>query len=82
MYPVNAVVSRDVVPIGEAGRDLIVDDFSRDSLILVRDDAEELMRWPLRRMKVAREGDIAVSYFVVVTGVVGYGALDVQRVAF
>ena len=82
IYPVNAVVLRDVVPIGEVARDLIVDDFSRDSLILARDDAEELMRWPLRRMKVAREGDIAVSYFVVVTGVVGYGALDVQRVAF
>ena len=67
MYPVNAVVSRDVVPIGEAARDLIVDSFPGDSSLLAKDDAEELMRWPLRRMKVAREGDIAVSYLVVVT---------------
>ena len=73
MYPVNAVVSRDVVPIGEAARDLIVDDFSRDSLILARDDAEELMRWPLRRMKVAREVVIADDYSVVVTAVVDNG---------
>ena len=81
-YPIDSVVLRDVVPIGEVARDLIVDDFSRDSLILARDDAEELMRWPLRRMKVAREGDIAVSYFVVVTAVVDYGALNMQRGAF
>jgi hypothetical protein len=26
------------------------------------DDAEELKRWPLRRMKVASEGDIADNY--------------------
>ena len=58
---------KDVVPIGEAARDLIIYHFSRDSLISSRDDAEELMRWQLRRMKVAREDDIAVSYSVVVT---------------
>jgi hypothetical protein len=62
-------VSRDVVPIGEVARDLIVDNFPGDSSVLARDDAEELMRWPLRRMKVAREGDIADSYSVVVTRV-------------
>jgi hypothetical protein len=77
MYPVNAVVSRDVVPIGEAARD--DDNFSRDSLILAKDDAEELKRWPLRRMKVAREGDIAISYAVVVTRVAECGVLNVQR---
>ena len=29
---------------------------------VAEDDAEELKRWPLRRMKVAREGDIADNY--------------------
>jgi hypothetical protein len=70
MYPVNAVVSRDVVPTEEVARDLIVDNFPGDRSNLARDDAEELMRWPLRRMKVAREGDIALSYSVRVTRVV------------
>ena len=70
------------MPTGEVARDLIVDDFPGDRLNLAKDDAEELMRWPLRRVKVAREGDIAVSYSVVVTGVVDYGELNVQRVAF
>jgi hypothetical protein len=82
MYPVNEVVSRDVAPIGEVARDLIVDNFPGDSLNLAKDDAEELMRWPLKRIKVAREGDIAVSYSVVVTRVVDYGALNMQRGAF
>ena len=43
-YPIDSVVLRDVVPIGEVARDLIVDNFPGDSLILARDDAEELMR--------------------------------------
>jgi hypothetical protein len=82
IYPVNAVVPRDVVPIGEAARDLIVDNFPGDSLIVARDDAEELKRWPLRRMKGAREGDIGVRYSAMVTSIVDYGALTVQAVAF
>jgi hypothetical protein len=73
-------VSRDVVPIGEAARDLIVDIFSRDSLILAEGDAEELMRWPLRRMKVARGGDIAVSYSVVTMRALDNGALSIKSV--
>ena len=68
------------MPIGEAARDLIVDKFSRDSLILAKDDAEELMRLPLRRMKVARGGDIAASYSVVFTSAVDYGALCIKSI--
>jgi hypothetical protein len=73
IYPVNAVVSRDVVPIGEVARDLIVDNLPGDRSNLAKDDAEELMRWPLKRMKVAREGDIAVCYSVMVSRIVDYG---------
>ena len=75
-------MSKDVVPIGEVARDLIVDNFPGDRLNVAKDDAEELMRWPLKRMKVAREGDIAVSYSVSVTRVVDYGELNMQSVAF
>ena len=70
------------MPIGEVARDLIEDNCPRDRLSFAKDDAEELMRWPLKRMKVAREGNIAVSYSVRVTRVVDCGELNVQRRAF
>lgn len=84
IYPVSAVVPRDVAPIGEAARDLIVDNFPGDSLIVARDDAEELKKWPLRRKKVAREGAIGVCYSVVVTlrPTKDYGALGLLAVTY
>jgi hypothetical protein len=74
---VNSVVPRDVVSIGEVARDLVIDNFSRDCLTLAKDDAEELMRRPLRMMKAVREGDIAVRYSAVATSVVDYGTITI-----
>ena len=44
-----------------------MDSIARKGLIVFRNEAEELKRWPLRRMKLAREGDIVDYYHVVVT---------------
>lgn len=52
----------DVETIGEAVRDLIADNFTGNGFVIFGNDAEELKRWLLRRMKVAREGDIADDY--------------------
>jgi hypothetical protein len=66
-YPVNDVSpivlsDVDAVAIGEALRNLIVDNFSGNCFVIFSNDAEELKRWPLRRMKVAREVIIADNY--------------------
>jgi hypothetical protein len=67
-YPVNDVSpivlsDVDTVAIGEAVRSLIVDNFSGNGFVSFRNDAEELKKWPLRKMKNVREGNMADNFF-------------------
>ena len=53
-------VSRDVIggPIAEAVMELVSDN-SSESLVVVRNDAEELRSWLLKRMEIMRYADMA-----------------------
>ena len=58
-YPGNDV-SRDVIggPIAEAVREVVADN-SSESLVVVRNDADERRSSPLKRMEITRYADMA-----------------------